>query len=258
MGKQELLMNLKVLYVEDDGDTRKQMQMILRKRVGKLIVAQDGEEGLMKFETESPDLIITDSRMPKMDGLEMSRRIRGLGYGDVPIIITTAFSEVEMILSAVDAGIEKYLLKPLDINELLTALEGAAVKVLRTKNDGLVINSSALIDEGQRKAYEAALQSEIAQFIKDKTGKGPRNVKVFLKDRILEVQAFETLTRMELTLLGSGNNRKMVEFSRENLYLNLEKELEQVVGGILETKCRLEKVSIDLKLQTDLLIFSFS
>lgn len=256
MNDGDLLKNLKVLYVEDDADTRKQMQMILRKRVGKLISAVNGAEGLKKFDVEKPDVIITDSRMPVMDGLEMSRAIRSQG-SDIPIIITTAFSEVEMILSAVDAGIEKYLLKPLDIKELLEALENTAVKALRQKVDGLVINESTLIDEEEKKGFEAAIQSAVAQFIKDKTGKGPRNVKVFMRDRFIEIQAFDTLTKMELTLLRSDNSQKMVEFSRENLYTNLEGEMERLIGQVIHSRCRLEKVTIDLKQQTDLLIFSY-
>ena len=70
------------------------------------------------FKTLSPDIVITDIMMPRMDGLEMSKEIRALNE-DVPIIILSAFSETDKFLNAIDVGVVKYLIKPFDPDELL-------------------------------------------------------------------------------------------------------------------------------------------
>lgn len=256
MNKAELLMNLKVLYVEDDDDTRLQMKMILKKRVGRLLTAKNGEEGLESFKADAPDIVITDSRMPKLDGINMSRQIRTLNK-KVPIIITTAFSEVEMILEAVDIGIEKYILKPINMEELMSALNQAGAKVLDEEDDLLVLNEDTLIEPEAKKALELKLQTAIALFIKEKTGKGPRNVKVFMRKGLIEIESYGTLTKYEATLLKNPKNYQMVQFSRESLYNGQEFELEKLINGVINAVCRLEKVTIDLKKEKDVLIVSY-
>ena len=74
--KQEdnLLANLKVLYVEDEEFHREQLGIFLKRRVGKLYLAENGKDGLNKFKELNPDIIITDLKMPEMDGIEMTQK----------------------------------------------------------------------------------------------------------------------------------------------------------------------------------------
>ena len=256
MDNLELLSNLKVLYVEDDEDTRLQMKMILQKRVGRLLIAANGEEGLELFKANQPDMVVTDSRMPKLDGINMSRQIKQMNK-KTPIIITTAFSEVEMILEAVDIGIEKYILKPIDMNELLSAMNQAAINIFENKDDLLLVNEETLIEPGEKKSLELKMQTAIALFIKEKTGKGPRNVKVFMRKGLIEIEGYSTLTKYEATLLKNPKNHQMVQFSRESFYNGQEFEIEKLIGNVIHADCRLEKVTIDLKKEKDLLILSY-
>ena len=117
-----LLNQLRVLYVEDDDFIREELVDILSFDVKEIIVAKNGEEGLDKFKKYKPDIVISDVKMPKMNGLEMSKEIKNLSPA-TPIILTTAFSDSEKLLEAINIGIDRYILKPVDIDKLYKAIE---------------------------------------------------------------------------------------------------------------------------------------
>lgn len=113
----------KVLYVEDDQTIMNSFSKILNKIFGTVLTANNGEEGLETFKNNSDvDFIITDIKMPKMDGLEMSGEIKKINP-DVPCILTTAHAEYDYFLKADEIGIYRYITKPLNINDLLKALD---------------------------------------------------------------------------------------------------------------------------------------
>lgn len=111
-----------ILVIEDEVKTRESMINILSERFSKVIGAQNGDEGLKKFKKFKPDLVITDIAMPIMDGLDMAREIKEIS-DDVPIVVLSAYSEKERLLRSIDIGIDKYLIKPVDIEELFKVLD---------------------------------------------------------------------------------------------------------------------------------------
>ncbi|HEH5186247.1 TPA: response regulator transcription factor [Campylobacter jejuni] len=111
-----------ILVVEDEIKTRESLINVLSERFGKVIGAQNGDEGLKKFKKFKPDLVITDIAMPIMDGLDMAREIKEIS-DDVPIVVLSAYSEKERLLRSIDIGIDKYLIKPVDIEELFKVLD---------------------------------------------------------------------------------------------------------------------------------------
>ena len=115
------LKTLTVLYVEDEDLARIQTEAFLRRRVGKLISASNGALGLEAFRTESVHLVVTDLLMPVMGGLAMAAEIRKLAPS-TPIIVTTAFEQTDYLMSAIDIGVEKYVLKPVQSERLEAAL----------------------------------------------------------------------------------------------------------------------------------------
>lgn len=102
--------------------TRESLINVLSERFSKVIGAQNGDEGLKKFKKFKPDLVITDIAMPIMDGLDMAREIKEIS-DDVPIVVLSAYSEKERLLRSIDIGIDKYLIKPVDIEELFKVLD---------------------------------------------------------------------------------------------------------------------------------------
>jgi YesN/AraC family two-component response regulator len=253
--KLNLLINYKVLYVEDDDFHREQLQMFLKRRVGKLFTAKNGKEGLEVFESQKPDIIVTDLKMPVMDGIEMSKKIREKDK-KCPIIITTAFSDVETILGAVDIGIDKYVLKPIDTKELMKAMEDSAVKLTEGRTEDFILGDKIIIDKKEKLEYEGKIQIKIAYFIKSNTGKGPKSVKAFIKGNLIEIEAIDPLTIYEKKLLEYGKNKSLVNFSREAFYNDRKNEIEKIIFEILGVKCTLERVSIDLKNNRDILVIS--
>ncbi|EAJ3653635.1 response regulator transcription factor [Campylobacter jejuni] len=111
-----------ILVVEDEIKTRESLINVLSERFSKVIGAQNGDEGLKKFKKFKPDLVITDIAMPIMDGLDMAREIKEIS-DDVPIVVLSAYSEKERLLRSIDIGIDEYLIKPVDIEELFKVLD---------------------------------------------------------------------------------------------------------------------------------------
>lgn len=113
----EKLKEYKVLYVEDDDITREMASRMIAKYFKSVVIASDGKEGLDKFNSEAPDIIITDLSMPEMSGFEMIAHIRQLNK-NVPIIVTTAYRSETECLESVNAVV----FKPVNKKLLLQAI----------------------------------------------------------------------------------------------------------------------------------------
>jgi len=112
---------LTVLFVEDEQRLRNALESAIGDEFSKFIVARDGDDGFKKFKKFKPDIVITDIMMPICDGLTMAKEIKQLSK-ETPIIVLSAFSEKERLLKAIDVGIDKYLIKPIDPDELMFTL----------------------------------------------------------------------------------------------------------------------------------------
>ena len=123
-----ILKNITILYAEDEKDLREVTHQILKGFTKKQYVAQNGQEGLelfKKYEKEI-DLIITDVNMPILNGLDMVKEIKKINL-NIPIIVATAFSNKEYLLEAIDIGVDKYVLKPIDIAKLLQVMSQSLI-----------------------------------------------------------------------------------------------------------------------------------
>jgi len=97
---------------------------ILRPRGYEIITALDGEKGLQKALEERPDLVITDMRMPKMNGDAMIQALREAGH-NIPVILTTFHGSESTAIAAFRAGATDYLIKPFTVDEMMKAVERA-------------------------------------------------------------------------------------------------------------------------------------
>lgn len=116
----ELLSNITILYVEDEDMIREEVTYFFSKYVKNFHTAKDGEEGLALFKKINPDIIITDIQMPKMNGLDM---IKEINRKNIPIIITTAYSDIDYFLRAIELNINKFIIKPIDLMELMKSIQ---------------------------------------------------------------------------------------------------------------------------------------
>ena len=123
-----ILKNITILYAEDEKDLREVTHQILKGFTKKQYVAQNGQEGLELFKQyeNEIDLIITDVNMPILNGLDMVKEIKKINI-NIPIIVATAFSNKEYLLEAIDIGVDKYVLKPIDIAKLLQVMSQSLI-----------------------------------------------------------------------------------------------------------------------------------
>jgi DNA-binding response OmpR family regulator len=116
------LSNFTLLYAEDEEGIRNNIAEIFEDLFKEVYLAQNGQEALMLFEQHKPDLIITDIKMPKLDGLEFIEQIRQIN-SKVRVIILSAYTDLEYMLKATELHLVKYIIKPLNEEKLIEALE---------------------------------------------------------------------------------------------------------------------------------------
>lgn len=241
------LQHLSVLYVEDHEGTREDLKKFLKRRCGKVVTAYDGLDGIAKHESFHPDLIIADLIMPNLDGIEMARKIRERDK-NVKIIITSSASEVSTVLEAVDVGIEKYIIKPIDLNQLEASIEKVASQLASSVELKHNIPSN--------KECETMVKKDLASFLKKYSGKGPKDISAFVRSSQIEIKIYDSLTLYERTLLRDYSNLSLVEQSRRCYYKVLSKELCQLVSSAFSHKVTLSSISVDLSKHVETLIFS--
>ncbi|TLD92433.1 response regulator transcription factor [Helicobacter magdeburgensis] len=148
------LSKLTILYAEDDNDTANLTSLVLEDYVGRLLVAKNGQEALNLFKLHKVDLVITDILMPKMNGIELIDAIRTSStHPDVPIVITTAHTETKYLLDAIRLRVDGYILKPINVEELLHALDKAILPFLQADeiaSKNLLINAISTFVGGKK------------------------------------------------------------------------------------------------------------
>ncbi len=130
--KEDIISEIRIFYVEDEPAIREGFVRFLRRRTDNLFVFSNGKEALDAFEEHKPDLIITDIRMPVMDGLEMSDKIKKINP-HVPIIVTTGHNDEELFLKSIDIGIDKYIKKPVDFSYLIDVVKKISSSIIHEK-----------------------------------------------------------------------------------------------------------------------------
>jgi len=113
---------IKVLTIEDDPNIAELIQLYIEKIGFSSIIAYDGEEGMDKFYNESPDCIILDLMLPKMNGWEICKMIR-MEDKQIPIIMLTGKGETYDIIRGLEMGADDYIVKPFDPNELIARVK---------------------------------------------------------------------------------------------------------------------------------------
>ena len=125
-------LEISLLLVEDDNIIRNIYAQILSKHISKLYTAKDGSEGYDSYLENNPDLILTDIKMPIMNGLDMIKKIRE-NDKSMRIIIMSAYGESRFFLKAIETGVKGFLIKPVETKHLLHRIEEQANDILLEK-----------------------------------------------------------------------------------------------------------------------------
>jgi len=123
MVNNQILKGITILYAEDEFILQEGITETLNLFDINVLCAKNGEEGLQIFKDSSKkiDLILTDIKMPKLDGIGMIKEIRKINK-DIPIIITTSHQETNFFIESIESNISAYILKPIDIYKLKDSL----------------------------------------------------------------------------------------------------------------------------------------
>ena len=145
---------LKVLYVEDNQESREATLGLLDNIFGHITTAINGEDGLEKFKKDNFDLILTDINMPKMNGIEMTIKIREINK-NIPILILSAYNESGYFMETIKQGVDGYLLKPIDLNQFIDMINKAIEKIYLKREIELYQNNlEEKVQEQTKKLYK--------------------------------------------------------------------------------------------------------
>jgi two-component system response regulator AtoC len=117
---------MNILLADDEPDVRKSLSNFLSKLGHDVVCAENGIEGLKEFHSRNFDLIITDIRMPSMDGLELMRRIKDIERSSIDVIVITGHGDMDNAVKALKYGAFDYLQKPVNVRELAIAIDRSA------------------------------------------------------------------------------------------------------------------------------------
>lgn len=160
----------RILIADDDRLVLTTLASGLRKAGYTIIEVSDGREAIRLCEEEQPDLAILDIRMPGMDGIEIARRLRDLT--ETPFFILSAYGDKELVEKATDLGALGYLVKPIDVEQIIPTIEAALKQsalfknlqdsesrlVSALKNDQATSTAVGVIMERHRLSRDAAFE----------------------------------------------------------------------------------------------------
>lgn len=157
------LKSVNILLVEDENELCLRLAKFLRRYFGVVNAARNGSLALESVAQQRPDVVVSDIRMPVMDGIELATQLRD-NYPDLPIIFCTAFTETCYLLKAIELGVSALIPKPIDTDHLLRAIRQATLPLIQRRqievlNSGMAAMAACQLGKGkamQRLATQAA------------------------------------------------------------------------------------------------------
>lgn len=128
----DITKDLTILCVDDEPLARDYLSLKMKRRFKEVYTADDGSTGYEVFKSKKPDIIITDNRMSFMDGIDMIIKIREENQ-DIPIILTTAYTEKDALVEAINCNVNHFLSKPIDSKQLDKALEKSIQPIIYSR-----------------------------------------------------------------------------------------------------------------------------
>jgi len=191
LDKYELILkNSSLLLAEDEKNLRDSFTRVLLLYVDKVYAASDGEEALSLYNLHRPDIVITDVKMPKINGLELIKEIRKKDH-NIPIIVTSAYTDKDFLLESIKLSLIDYVVKPIK--------EGILTKLLEESADILLNQGQTVIKIDATNYYDY-------------------ENKIFLQDNISITLTQKEVEFLEILLTHKGNlvTRQILE---DKLYI---------------------------------------
>ena len=148
-----------VLVMEDEDALATLLSYNLEKEGYKVVVAADGEEGMLQIDERLPDLVLLDWMLPKLSGIEVCRRIRGRPETrNLPIIMLTARGEETDRVRGLDTGADDYMTKPFSMTELIARIRAVLRRIRPGLADDRINHGDIVIDRVAHRVRRAGLE----------------------------------------------------------------------------------------------------
>ncbi len=204
----------RVLVVEDDEDIAQVLQRSLRMEGYEVRIAADGQAALDTAATFNPDLVVLDLGLPKLDGLEVARRLRA--GDDVPILMLTARDAVDARVEGLDSGADDYLVKPFERQELLARLRALLRRRPPRGSASITVGDLALnpdtheVSRGERQIELTQREFELLEYLM-------RNERIVIpRQRLLEeVWGYDPFATTNTIEVFVSNLRRKLEAGGE-------------------------------------------
>jgi len=211
-----------VLYVEDDNDIRDRLVLFFKYFTDDLYLAKDGKEGLELYIKHKPDIVVSDIKMPNMNGIEMVKEIKNINKKQ-HVIFTTAHNESGFFMDLINMQVDGYILKPIDLDKLKEKLDVIKENIELTNfylKYQKILERKVYIDSltniYNRAYFEEGLDKEIARVNRENT---------YLSLIILDIDFFKNINDtyghqvgddilIEIASLIGDNTRKTDIFAR--------------------------------------------
>lgn len=214
----EKFKNYTILYIEDDEGVRTVNSRFLNRMFNELFEAKDGQEGYELYKKYHPDIILTDINMPNMDGITLSKKIRKTDQ-NTKIIISTAFSDKDYLMEAIELKLEKYIIKPLTSRNLIPALAKAVDALEEEKEAKINLSESFYFDNSTSLFYveekELELNKKELLFLK---------LLILNKDRVVSYEEIEQYV-WENEYMSLNSLRTTIGFLRKKIPFNCIKNI---------------------------------
>ena len=185
----DMSVNLSVLLVDDEEAARSQVYNILTLFFPLVYTAKDGKEAFEVYKQNKPDIIITDLNMPKMTGFELIEAVLSI-YQKQKRIVMSAHTETEVIVKAIKIGVDGYILKPIEANQMFESLE-------KTVNNLKIENENEIYQDGLKNRVNTQAKQLVEQLEHDSLTGLPNKEKLNLD--------FKSINFDEVILLDIDN-----------------------------------------------------
>jgi two-component system response regulator FixJ len=192
----------KLIYVVDDDEAVRDSLALLLESAGHVVEAfETAAEALMKCEALRPFCVITDVRMPEMDGLEFQEKLSGKRI-DVPVIVMTGHADVPLAVRAMKAGAVDFIEKPFSDDTILASIEAARSKTVRAADPLLIARVDSLTPR-EREVLELLVIGHPNKVVAHQLDISPRTVEIH-RAHVMEKMQAKSLPELVRIAMQAG------------------------------------------------------
>jgi len=232
------------MYVEDEILILRSITTMMERKIKDVYIAQNGEVGLEIFKKHRPQIVVTDIKMPVMDGLEMIEKIKEIDP-TTKFIVVSAYGETNYFIRAIELSVHGFILKPVDVNQLM--------EVIMELSNGILLQQEIQEKEEERKKAESARLTLEKQYAELHQNMRDGSVRTDLNGKIMNTNiAFQKILGCSPEELYSKTTREITPPKWYSLETNIietqvktrgyselyEKEYIHCDGRVIPIECR--------------------